>query len=95
VVRHGETDDDPVYLPTAFPELRNTQADEETALEALIIQAKDNGISEPGAITLSALVHQFRDIWRIDLGNDPPSKVSPMVTKLEPGASPLCVRVRR
>jgi hypothetical protein len=58
VVRHGEADDDPVYLPTAFPELWDTQSDE----EALVIQAKDNGTTEPGAITLRALVHQFRDI---------------------------------
>jgi hypothetical protein len=95
VVRHGDADHDPVDLPTALPALCNTQADEDSALEALVTQARVNGLSESNFITLNTLVLEFRDIWRIDMGNDPPAKVRAMVTNIEPGSAPVRVRVRR
>jgi hypothetical protein len=71
IVRHGDADADPVDLPIAIPELCDTQAEEKEALEALVTQALANGLSESSARMLKALVQEFRDIWRIDLGNDP------------------------
>ncbi len=65
------------------------------ALKEIIKDAIDNGISEEGSRKLKSMIHEFRDCFRINLGNDPPAKVRPLKVELKPGARPIKCPQRR
>jgi hypothetical protein len=52
-------------------------------------------MSDDGVAKLDALLVDFRDIWRLRLGNDPPADVPPMETQMKPDARALIAKVRR
>ena len=51
------------------------EEDVQKALEETLEKAIDAGMSENGLKRASALLREFRDIFRIKLGPDPPAKV--------------------
>jgi hypothetical protein len=70
-------------------------ADTLTALSDLLDTAKTNGISDDGVVKLDAPLVEFRDIWRLRLGNDPPADVPPIEIQMKPDVGPLIAKVRR
>jgi hypothetical protein len=64
-------------------------------LEVKISKAIANGLSKVGSEHLRDLVFEYREIWRISLGAEPPDDLLPMMVELVPGAVPVRVKVRR
>jgi hypothetical protein len=52
-------------------------------------------MSEKGITALRALVVEFDDIWRVALSDEPLARLPPLVIKLQPGAVPVRVKLRR
>jgi hypothetical protein len=52
-------------------------------------------MSDDGVAKLDALLVDFRDIWRVRLGNDPPADVPPMEIRMKPDVRPFITKVRR
>jgi hypothetical protein len=65
------------------------------AMAHMIETAASNGMSAPHADSLGSLVRQFKDIWRVSLGDGTPAKLPPLVVRLKPDAKPKRVKVRR
>jgi hypothetical protein len=70
----------------------DSDADTLNALSNLLATAKINGMSDDGVAKLDALLVDFRDIWRLRLGNDPPADVPPMEIRMKPDVSLLSRR---
>lgn len=73
----------------------DTEAEVDEALEKLVQEAVDNGISEKGQGRLRSMLDKYRGIFRLRLGNDPPADVDPMKIVLKPGAKPVRAKPRR
>lgn len=54
----------------------------------MLDHAKANGISSLGNVKTRALLTEFRDVFRVRLGNDAPADIPPLDLKLKPGAAP-------
>jgi hypothetical protein len=95
-VFHGDTDVDPVEAPhmLTLPS-SNEETEIRTQKERMIGEALQNGLSTDGAQELKGLVDQYPDIWWLSLGPGPPAKLPPMVIRLESGAKPVSVELRR
>jgi hypothetical protein len=95
-VFHGDTDVDTVNAPHM---LTLSSSNEETEIwtqkERMIGEASQNGLSTDGAQELKALVDQYPDIWRLSLGPGTPAKLPQTVIRLESGAKPVRVKLRR
>ena len=57
--------------------------------------AAENGLPQEWLRRLERLVKKYWNIWRSDLGPDPPAKVTPFVTRLLPNARPFRCKGRR
>lgn len=57
------------------------------AFEAMIRKAVDEGFPKEKVDRIRTVVCRY-DIWRINLGDDPPAKVPPLVLRLKPNAKP-------
>jgi len=87
-----ETDDcESVYLEIGIDKDNDIQ----TAFDKMLHDAKSNGMSTGGAETLEKILHEYRDVFRIRLGNDPPAKVEPMKVVLRPQAQGIITKSRR
>jgi hypothetical protein len=95
-VSHGDEDSDPINAPY-FPEAPVQNEDEliDDAMAHMIEPAASNGMSAPHADSLGSLVREFKDIWRVSLGDGTPAKLPPLVVRLKPDAKPVRVKVRR
>jgi len=58
------------------------------ALELLVQDALDNGFPESHSDRLRTLIGKY-DVWRLDLGADPPARVPPLVIRPKPTAEPV------
>ena len=54
----------------------------EKALQAMLQRARKNGASRYLMKRLQMQVNKFKDIFRVELGRDPPARVPPMVIEL-------------
>ena len=54
----------------------------EEAIMAMLQRAQDNGASEYLMRRLREQVDKYKDIFRVELGRDPPARVPPMVIEL-------------
>jgi hypothetical protein len=73
----------------------DSDADTLNALSNLLATAKINGMSDDGGAKLDALLVDFRDIWSLRLGNDPPADAPPMEIRMKPDVRPFITKVRR
>ncbi|KAG6572754.1 uncharacterized protein IUM83_18670 [Phytophthora cinnamomi] len=64
-------------------------------LEAMVTAAGDNGFPPDYLPVLLDLVMEFEDVFRIELGNDPPANVEPLRITIRDGAQPYRTRPRR
>ena len=91
------SDDDPIELPECLaagigkdqPEYINK------AFESIKSKAKDSGISERGLHCLENIFKEYRDVFRIKLGSDPPANVPPLKISLMENAAPYRSPQRR
>jgi hypothetical protein len=95
-VSHGDEDSDPIDAPH-WPEAPVHNEDElvDDEMAHMIETAASNGMSVPHADSLGSLVREFKDIWRVSLGDGTPAKLPPLVVRLKPDAKPVRVKVRR
>jgi hypothetical protein len=71
-----------------------TENDLPKAIGEMIDKAIANGFPEEYRDKLSVIVRRY-DIWRIELGNDPPARVPPMEIRLKQGVDPFKCRPRK
>ena len=64
-------------------------------LDASIEQAVRDGFPLEYKKDLQSLVREYRDIFRSQLGSDPPAKIPPMKISLKPGAKPYRAKPRK
>ncbi|OWY94489.1 hypothetical protein PHMEG_00035758, partial [Phytophthora megakarya] len=57
-------------------------------LNKMLNAAKEAGFEPPLLGALRALVFEFADVWRINIGADPPADVEPLKVRLRDGAEP-------
>jgi len=96
-LRYDSVDDDPILMPqTPGANMGvDTEADIDLALKKKIREAKENGMSAVGLRTIEELLCEFKEIFRIKLGPDPPAKVEPLRIRLKPGHRPIRATQRR
>ena len=82
---------------TSVSELYGSEDPNETTrlLGISVDQAVKDGLPKDMESTLGSLVMEFRDIFRSQLGSDPPAKIPPMKIRLKPGTRPFRAKVRK
>jgi hypothetical protein len=65
------------------------------SIERTIASAKLNGMSSVGLTRARELLQDFREIFRIRLGSDPPAKIPPLKVQLKPHFKPVKDTQRR
>lgn len=96
-VWYDQADDDPIELPnTAEANIgEDSEADIQAAFSLMCDQAQKNGISNNGLSRLRSLLKTYRDIFRINLGADPPGRVEPLRIRLKDNHRPVRAKQRR
>jgi hypothetical protein len=87
-------------LECAIPEVyspKKSGSDEELVAihMAKVKEAQDACLSEDDVEALRALLLKHVDVYRIDLGYDPPVKVEPLKVRTKPGSTPVKCGMRR
>ncbi len=75
-------DDEPDWLDLGT----DTEAEVQTAFSEMFNTAQHNGLPDSRREKLSSLLEEYRDEFRLRLGNDPPADVDPMEVILLAGA---------
>jgi hypothetical protein len=85
-LQYNTADSDPVPpTETAGAAMGTDSASEiQDAIERMIASAKLNGMSSVGLTRARELLQDFREIFRIRLGSDPPAKIPPLKVQLKP-----------
>jgi hypothetical protein len=87
-------DDDPIYYhdvdvgqgsPEELPD----------AIEGFLTSAEQADMSRDGVQSLRQLVTEYKDVFRLKLGADPPANVKPLVIKLRDYAEPARMSARK
>jgi hypothetical protein len=79
-------------LPTGKPNMERTEAE----VCAMLERARLNGASEEFMVALTSVVYKYKDVWRADLGHDPPADVEPMrIELIDPSVVPKAYKARR
>jgi hypothetical protein len=65
------------------------------AIEGLLTCAEHAGMSRDCIQSLRQLVTECKDVFRLNLGADPPANVKPLVIKLRDGAEPVRMSARK
>ncbi len=87
----GEMDDDePDWLDLGT----DTEEEVQTAYSKMLNTVQNNGLLESGREKLSSLLLEYRDVFRLRLGNDLPADVHPMEVVLLPGAQSVRAKSR-
>lgn len=59
------------------------------AVEEMLERARRDGASEKFMTEIKKLVYKHENMWRVELGPDPPAQVTPMRAHLKPGTTPV------
>lgn len=96
-LRYQEADDDPIEIPdiVAAGIGKDSKDSIDKAFDNIVVEAKRNGLVESGIKRLRALLEDYRDVFRIKLGPDPPARVQPLKIKLAENARPFRSTQRR
>jgi hypothetical protein len=65
------------------------------AIEGFLTSAEQEGMSRDGVQSLRQLVIEYKDVFRLKLGADPPANVKPLVIKLRDGADTVRMSARK
>lgn len=84
-------------ITTSDPELDFADEIDEihTVVSTLVDNAVDAGFDSSLAGDLCALVHEYEDVWRLQIGADEPAKVEPMRVVMRPDSEPYRSGVRK
>ena len=63
-------------------------------LQRAVNNVDPDSLTYPQHEQLAALIDEYRDVFRAQLGQDPLAKVEPMLVQLKPGAHPVQARAR-
>jgi hypothetical protein len=87
-------DDDPIDYHDVYVRKKSPEelAD---AIEGLITSAEQAGMSRDGVRSLRQLVTECEDVFRLNLGAEPPANVKPLVIKLRDGAESVRMSDRK
>ncbi|KAF0710364.1 hypothetical protein AaE_012560 [Aphanomyces astaci] len=94
-LRMGELSDgigDDEGMACATPELGNAPDDDGPlciVLEAKVAEAATAGMPTAAVEQLQDLLMEFRDVFRLKFGRDPPVKVEPLKVRLKEGVEPV------
>ena len=90
-------DDNLIELPECLAAGIGKDSDEDIdkAFENIKASAKANGLSDEGLQTLSEILKDYRDVFRIKLGSDPPADVPPLAITPQENATPYRSPQRR
>ncbi|ETV93471.1 hypothetical protein H310_12522 [Aphanomyces invadans] len=105
--RHGA--DEPVLadgdgMECATPEVATVTDEEQrkkmrdevfAVLMSKVAEAESCGLTGDDVERLKALLSKHVDVFRIDLGNDPPVKVEPLKVRIKPKSTPVKCGMRR
>jgi len=84
--------EDEGYEDDSWLDLRiDTEEEIQDAFKNMMREAVDNGLSTGGAKEIGTQLNEYRDVFRLKLGLDPPALVQPMTVQLKPGLY-LCVQ---
>ncbi len=72
----------------------DTEEEIQKAFSKMLDEANRNGLSKGGTEKLRNLLHEYRDIFRLRLGNDPPRLVESMEVVLRPDYQPIKCKFR-
>ena len=69
-----DAEDDPIELPECLAASigKDTKSSIDDAFARIIAEAEENGISEKGSREIAQMLNDFRDVFHILLGFDPP-----------------------
>lgn len=73
----------------------HSSADVGPYLRQMLQQTIENGLPEKLYKCLSALAFEYKDIFRLKIGSDPPVKIPPMNIRLQARADTVRVKLRR
>jgi hypothetical protein len=65
------------------------------AIEGLLTSAEQTGMSRDGVQSLRQLVTEWKEVFRLKLGGDPPANEKFLVIKLRDGAEPVQMSARK
>ena len=71
------------------------QSEVQEILSGKVVDARSQGLNPAGVTKLEALLAKFVDVFRTDVGADPPIKVEPLKVHLKPGSVPVKSSMRR
>jgi hypothetical protein len=95
-LQYNTADSDPVPpTVTAGAEGTDPASKIQDTIERMINSAKLNGMSSVGLIKARELLQDFREIFRIRLGSDPPANIPPLKVQLKPHFAPAKHTQRR
>lgn len=77
---YNKLEDDPIEPPQSVGAKigEDEESEIQAAFEEMVMQAGSNGMTPKGQEDAKELLQQFRDIFRIKLGANPPARVPPM-----------------
>ncbi|KAE8906246.1 hypothetical protein PF005_g1953 [Phytophthora fragariae] len=73
----------------------DTAAQVAAILAERVDEAAAAGLNAEQVETLSALLYEYRDVFRVSFGSDPPVRVEPLRVRLHEGAAPVRINARR
>jgi len=96
-LRYDSVEDDPIDIPESAGTNIGVNMDSEIscALENKLQEAKENGMSPDGLKKMGNILSDFKEIFRIKLGSDPPARVEPLKIRLKPDHRPVRATQRR
>ena len=96
-IKYRDCNNDPVDPPSCLKHNFGTDSKESihVAFENIIKEASKNGMSETGTETLSRMLDELPDRFRINLGPDTQAKIRPLKIELKPGSQPSKCAQRR
>lgn len=94
---YGSTQDDPIPLPDSVGASigEDKPEDIQKAFDVIITEATENELRQCNIDRATKMIDQYKDIFRINLGLDPPPKVAPLQICIRDKANPYRVPQRR
>ena len=67
--------------------VEDTEEDIQSAFQSMLDEAAQNGLSISGNTKLCAMLQEYRDVFQLRLGNEPPAEVEPIMVVPKPDAT--------
>lgn len=89
-------DDDGIDESDVYIDLgEDTEEELQAALNSLVQQAQENGLSSQGLSTLRQILLKHRKVFRVRLGRSDPARVTPIEVNVDSKCQLVHVKLRR